>query len=254
MGYLNLFTSAVVLLSLGLPAFAGINNGTTQTVTVVSHRPPSDVVVDVQALYNMRNRTFALPDHFGPNAHISHVFLTNSTDDFPNPEFRDFGNSSISAGTSLGRRYSETVQTRTCSNPPQYADRLITYEQQVFISGELCDFVATVSPYFYTFVGMKIQNLACGEDFSYVCTGFWGIANTAGGAYIGPGIKAMCKPSYDSLMEACDEKGGYEKVKIKQTVFGFANSEESESCTSVGRTTCEIYKCDGDCNPGGGVP
>lgn len=99
---------------------------------------------------------------------------------------------------------------------------------------------------------MKISKMACGVDSSLVCTGFWGIANTAAGSYLGPGIKAMCKPSYDSLMAACDEKGGYEKVKVKQTgksfeVFGYANSEESETCTTVGRTTCEIYQCDDEC-------
>ncbi|CAI7586285.1 unnamed protein product [Penicillium glandicola] len=248
MKYFGFFTSAV-LLSLGSAVLAGTNNGTNQTITVVSHRPQSDVTVDVQALYNMRNGTFALPAHFGPNAYISHLFLTNSTDDFdfPNSEFRELGNLSTSVETNLGKRYSETVTNRKCTSPPEYSDRLITYEQQVYIAGEFCDFVATVSPYFYTFVGMKFQNLACGEDFSYVCTGFWGIANTAAGAYVGPGIKAMCKPSYDKLIAACGEDGGIEKIKIKQTgksfeVFGIANSAESESCTSVGRKTCEVYR------------
>ncbi|KAJ5762015.1 uncharacterized protein N7511_005397 [Penicillium nucicola] len=257
MGLLRLMRAGALALLFSVPALAVDTSNSTQQIFVTSHKPVLDVTKDVQALYDLRNHTFDLPEHFGPNARISHIYLTNTTDDFPLADFFDTGSST--SLTTIKKRYSETVTTRTCLSPPQYDNRLITYQQQVFIAGELCDFVANVSPYFYTFVGMKIQNLACGEDFGYTCTGFWGIANTAAGAYIGPGIKAMCKKSYDSLIAACDEKGGYETVKIKQTgksfeVFGYANSEESESCTSVGRTTCEVYRCDGDCNPGGGTP
>ncbi|KAJ5777230.1 hypothetical protein N7520_000476 [Penicillium odoratum] len=88
-----------------------------------------------------------------------------------------------------------------------------------------------------------------GVDGSFVCTSFGVIAHTAAGSYIRPGIKAMCKLSYDSLMKACDENGGYERVKIPQTgksfeVYGFANSKETETCTTDGRTICKVYDCD----------
>lgn len=253
----NSFSSVAFILSLGLPVLATTNQ--TETIQVSTNQPLPHVVGDVQAWYDIRNKTFALPAHFGPGAHISQLYMSNSTDDIPS-EFQVSGNSSSTGSGLISRsRYSEKIRSTTCTNPPDFGNRLITYEQQVFIAGEMCNFLATISPYIYTFVGMKVQNLACGTDFSYTCTGFWGITNTAAGAYIGDGIIAMCEDSYDSLIAACGEKGGAEEVKIKQTgksfwVKGYANSDLTTTCTSVGRTTCETLTCDGQCDPNGGTP
>ncbi|KAJ5559555.1 hypothetical protein N7513_001954 [Penicillium frequentans] len=234
----NSFSSVAFILSLGLPVLATTNQ--TETIQVSTNQPLPHVVGDVQAWYDIRNKTFALPAHFGPGAHISQLYMSNSTDDIPS-------------------EFQRENQVDHLHKSPDFGNRLITYEQQVFIAGEMCNFLATISPYIYTFVGMKVQNLACGTDFSYTCTGFWGITNTAAGAYIGDGIIAMCEDSYDSLIAACGEKGGAEEVKIKQTgksfwVKGYANSDLTTTCTSVGRTTCETLTCDGQCDPNGGTP
>ncbi|KAJ5637409.1 hypothetical protein N7490_007288 [Penicillium lividum] len=92
--------------------------------------------------------TFALPDYFGPNAYVSHIYLTNSTDDLPDIDFLKFGNSSTSTETGLGKRYTEKVKSHTYTAPPQFADRIISYETQVKISAfaNTCDqFVASYS-------------------------------------------------------------------------------------------------------------
>ncbi|KAJ5727464.1 hypothetical protein N7493_005284 [Penicillium malachiteum] len=122
--------------------------------------------------------------------------------------------------------------------PPQFTNRLISYKNQVKIAGVYCDWVANLSPYVYSIAAIKITNVACGANGDLVCTGFWGIVHTAAGSYIGPGIKAMCAESYDSLVNACDKKGGLEKVKIIQTgksfgVYGFANSAAEEAITKL---------------------
>ncbi|KAJ5898158.1 hypothetical protein N7504_008446 [Penicillium tannophilum] len=184
--------------------------------------------------------------------------MSNSTDNLPS-EFQITGNSSTQTSLTSRSRYSEKIRSTTCTNPPDFGNRLITYEQQVFIAGEMCNFAASLTPYVYSLAAIKVVNLACGENFDYVCTGFWALVNTAAGAYLGDGIIAMCEPSYDSLIAACGEKGGSEEVKIKQTgksfhVRGYANSEMSLSCTSTGRDTCETLTCDGQCDPNGGTP
>lgn len=240
---------AATTLSLISPILADYNEIAFSNITVVTHRGAADVAPDVQALFNAMNGTFALPEHFGPDAYVSHVYMLNSTDGLLDMDFLNFGNSSTSIETGLRKRYSEKVTTTTCTDPPQFANRLISYKNQVKIAGTYCNWLANVSPYVYSFAAIKFTNVVCGANGDLVCTGFWGIVHTAAGSYVGPGIKAMCAESYDSLMNACDEKGGYEKVKITQTgksfkVYGIANSEESETCSSAGRTICKTYDCD----------
>ncbi|KAJ5650548.1 uncharacterized protein N7484_004271 [Penicillium longicatenatum] len=240
---------AATILSLISPILANYNEIAIKNITVLTHRSAADVAPDVQALFDTMNGTFALPDYFGPDAYVSEIYLTNSTDDLPDGDFLNFGNSFTSTGTGLGKRYTEKVKSHSCTNPPQFADRLISYETQVKIAGKYCDWLADVSPYVYSLVAMKITKMRCGVDGSFVCTGFWGVAHTAAGSYIGPGIKAMCKPAYESLMKACDEKGGFEKVEITQTgksfeVYSFANSEETETCSTAGKVICKVYNCD----------
>ncbi|KAJ5168093.1 uncharacterized protein N7482_003687 [Penicillium canariense] len=234
-----------------------MNSTASQSIWALSHHSPSDTVGHVQSLYNLMNGTFALPDYFGSGARIVGVYLTNTTDDLPYAEYREAGNSSDISG--LDKRYTETITGHTCTNPPHFANRLVTYEQQKFIAGKLCTWVSKVSPYAYGVVAVKITNLMCGEGGTFTCNAFYSIAHTAAGSYIGPGIQAMCAESYSSLIAACDEKGGVMDVKIDQTdaifqVEGYANSEEDDSCSSTSTSLCATYTCHGNCNPGGGTP
>lgn len=134
----NIVFSIAALLSLSQNVIAKSNTNTTatQSIWALSHQSPSDTVGHVQSLYDLMNGTFALPEHFGPRARIVGVYLTNSTDDIPYAEYRQVADSSDISG--LDRRYTETITSHTCTDPPQFQNRLVTYQQQKFIAGKLC--------------------------------------------------------------------------------------------------------------------
>lgn len=253
----NRILTLAALLCFSQNALAKTNTTVSQSIWALSHQAPSDIVDHVQSLYDLMNGTFALPDHFGPGARIVGVYLTNSTDDIPDAEYRQAASSSGIGG--LDKRYTETIKSYTCTDPPEFANRLVTYQQQKFIAGKLCTWVSQVSPYAYGVVAVKITNLMCGSGGTFTCNAFYSVAHTAAGSYIGPGIQAMCAPSYSRLIAACEEKGGVIDVEIDQTeavfqVEGYANSEEDDSCSSTSTSLCTTYTCHGNCNPGGGTP
>lgn len=254
---LNFIPPIAILLSLSRSAFAGTDYTTDQSIWALSHQAPTEVVGHVQSLYDLMDGTFALPsDHFGPEARIAGVYLTNTTDDIPDAKHWQAGYSDT---VGLDKRYSETITAHTCTNPPEFENRLFTYEQQKFIAGKLCTWVSKVSPYAYGVVSIKITELMCGSGGTFRCSAYFSVMHTAAGSYIGPGIQAMCAPSYSALMRACGEKGGVVDVKVDQTdanfrVEGYANSAEDDHCSSTSTSLCTTYTCHGNCNPGGGVP
>jgi hypothetical protein len=121
--------------------------------------------------------TFALPTSFGSEARVSGLYLTNSTEDIPYADYRSSSHLETNV-VGLDKRYTETVTQHSCTNPPQFQNRLVTYEQQKFIAGKLCTWISNVSPYAYGVMAIKISNVMCGAGGSFRCNAFFSIVHT----------------------------------------------------------------------------
>lgn len=224
---------------------------------------------DVQNLYNVLEGTFDLdPNIFGSGSRISHVSFSNSTDDILRPGFVRYGNVTLSpnvpeseGSTSLDKRAAIKYNTRTCANPPQFEDRLITYQQQIFLTTKFCNWVAGLAPYGVGIVSMYATGMMCGENFRYICSGVITIISTKVGGTIGPLIQERCDTAYDALINACGETGGQQQVTMSENgakfiMEEFATTEDIAECGgATADEQCSTYDCStGQCYPGGGVP
>lgn len=106
---------------------------------------------------------------------------------------------------------------------------------------------------------MIVSDVACGENFAYLCSGVITVGSTAAGVYIGPLWQAACTASYDAITAECGDDGGAVDVTTTApATFAVDMYVTTDSvaglCTDDSDITCYSYTCDGQCNPGGAVP
>ncbi|GFF90775.1 hypothetical protein IFM47457_08610 [Aspergillus lentulus] len=255
----SLLASIAVLLALGQQILASTNTTSNETIWVRSHLPPSHLTSHVQSIYDNLGGTFALPSYFGPGAHISGLILSNSTDDLPLAAYRQSGNSSLSIGNSplsLDKRAAIKPISVTCTDPPEFANRLVSFNAQVFMNGVFCDWVVALTPYSVAVVGLVFSNLQCGNNNQYLCQGLWTVGAVKAGDTIGTGIQNLCAEGMESLANACFQTGGSQVVEVTATgvdfqMEGYANSATEETCAgTTSGDLCSSYTCTGQCNPG----
>lgn len=239
---------------LAVAGFLSIAAASPSTIHVKGHHDP-DIV---QNLYKKLG-TFNLDEQlFGPDARLSELIISNSTDDhqpaFPVPFDSDSLDDTEDDLPLLRRAPRYTVKTRKCTDPPEFENKLISYEQQKWLTGYFCDWVADISPYAVSIAGMKVTGLICGERLTYRCNGVLTILGTTAGKKIGPGIKRLCQPSYDALISACEKTGGQQTVKVKKSGSDFimeeiTSTDDGNPCPfNDDNAVCTLYECNGDCH------
>lgn len=258
---------------LAIAGFLSIAAASSSTIHVKGHHDPEIV----QNLYKKLG-TFNLDEKlFGPDARLSELLISNSTDDhqpaFPvsfdseslddtdgqSPAFPvSFDTDSLDDTEDdlalLRRAPCYSLERRKCTEPPKFENKLISYEQQVWLTGYFCDWVADIAPYAVSIAGMKVTGLICGERLTYRCNGVLTIISTTAGKKIGPGIKRVCQPSYDALISECDKTGGQQTVKVKKSGTEFimeeiTSTDDGNPCPfNDDNARCTLYDCNGDCH------
>ncbi|KAJ5546094.1 hypothetical protein N7494_003679 [Penicillium frequentans] len=235
---------------------SGTNASTTPEKIWIRTYQDINTTSHVQALYDAMGGTFALPSDFGPEAHLSGIIFSNSTDNFPRPEWAQSGDVSGNTSLSLDKRWTGKVYSHECTDPPDWSNRLFSYNAQLYMNGVLCDRALKVAPYAWGGIALIFSKVQCGERLQYLCEGIWTILGVAASDNVGPGIKSLCAEGMASLASYCYEKGGSMKVKVDQTgsLFefgGYCNSKTTESCETISSDDkCETIVCSGQCNPG----